>query len=339
MNNNLNKYNDPFIYANDDKKPNSVSLVKGDGSSIPDKTYFDGDYRITTDKTKAKVGDIVCIDEVMDNDIWYFSPAAFIKEKAQMTFMFDIVGVVVVTSAEAARHDDGKIHVVACKYMDYDNPTVGSIFPKNMSNGNLENISNINTDTYITLIVPGTTTTSSSTYGSLMKEEYPWNTGELGDTDNYSCWYNDDFFHVSENVVIPSPYDTEISMISNTINGDNMLNGADNTDAIMEAVGHDDAECPPVYCCDVYRFGFLDWYLPSIKELLYYGARVETINNSLRLCGMIIDETNEYNILSSTVWKNGSRNGLWYMKNRMYAGRDDGSSFGRNHFVLAFASY
>ena len=292
----FNTYNNPAEYIADTKEPNSVSLVKGDNTAL-DKVLFDGDYRCTQDKNKARVGDIVCRGNE-NSYIWYMSPAYYLKHKdTPYEYFYSCVGVVVITPDEDT--DNEEIHVVACRYMDYNHPESGSTTGVEMAWGDyrtaVPNLDIINT---VSCVVPGTTTISNKNYG-YAKLEFPYGNVTQGDADVHSMWKVD-----SENF-IPSPYDHSLQMIANTANDNEgaSLNGRANTDKILAAVNHtgditnvsDVGHYPAAECCNSYQFSFTDennnyiktnCYLPSAKELLYLAARFETINASLTLCGM-----------------------------------------------------
>lgn len=292
----FNTYNNPAEYIADTKEPNSVSLVKGDNTAL-DKVLFDGDYRCTQDKNKARVGDIVCCDD-NDSYIWYMSPSYYLKHKdTPYEDFYYCVGVVVITPDED--NDNEEIHIVACKYMDYNTPESGSTTGVQMKWGDyrtaVPNLDIINT---VSCVVPGTTTISSNSLG-YAKLEFPYGNVTQGDADIHSMW------KVDNGNYIPSPYDHSLQMIADTANDNEgaSLNGRANTDKILAAVNHtgnitnssDVGHYPAAECCNTYPFSFTDenddyiemhCYLPSAKELLYLAARFETINASLMLCGM-----------------------------------------------------
>lgn len=310
----FNTYNNPAEYIADTKEPNSVSLVKGDNTAS-DKVFFDGDYRCTQDKNEARVGDIVCRDDNYSY-IWYMSPSYYLKHKdTPYEDFYYCVGVVVITPDED--NDHREIHIVACKYMDYNTPKSGSATGVQMKWGDyrtaVPNLDIINT---VSCVVPGTTTISSKSYG-YAKFEFPYGNVIQGDADVHSMWKVD-----SENF-IPSPYDHSLQMIADTANDNEgaSLNGRANTDKILAAVNHtgnitnssDVGHYPAAECCNTYPFSFTDenddhieshCYLPSAKELLYLAARFETINASLILCGMS-SLANKY-FWSSTQYSSGN---------------------------------
>lgn len=292
----FNTYNNPAEYIADTKEPNSVSLVKGDNTAS-DKVLFDGEYRCTQNKNEARVGDIVCCDD-NDSYIWYMSPAYYLKHKdIPYENFYYCVGVVVITSDED--NDNEEIHIVACRYMDYNNPTQGSTTGVQMMWGDYRTaVPNLNSINTVSCVIPGTTTISSNNWG-YVKFEYPYGNITQGDADVYSMW------KVSDGNFIPSPYDHSLQMISGTANDNDggSLNGKGNTQKIIAAVNHtgditnssDVGHYPAAECCNSYPFSFTDenddyiemnCHLPSAKELLYLAARFETINASLTLCGM-----------------------------------------------------
>jgi len=156
----FNAYNNPAEYIADTKEPNSVSLVKGDNTAS-DKVFFDGEYRCTRDKNEARVGDIVCCDD-NDSYIWYMSPSYYLKHKdVPYEDFYHCVGVVVITPDED--NDDEKIHIVACKYMDYNNPSSGSATGDQIIWGdNRTAVPNLDIINTVSCVVPGTTTISSN---------------------------------------------------------------------------------------------------------------------------------------------------------------------------------
>lgn len=292
----FNTYNNPAEYLADIKEPNSVSLVKGDNTAR-DKVLFDGEYRCTQDKNEARVGDIVCLNQ-QEGFLWYMSPSYYLKYKDTPRLKFcERIGVVVITPDEDT--DNEEIHIVACKYMDYNTPRRGSATGVQMKWGDyrtaVPNLDIINT---VSCVVPGTTTISSNSWG-YAKLEFPYGNVTQGDADVHSMWKVDDGNY------IPSPYDHSLQMIVDTANDNEgaSLNGRANTDKILAAVNHtgnitnssDVGHYPAAECCNTYPFSFTDengdyikshCYLPSAKELLYLTARLETINASLMLCGM-----------------------------------------------------
>lgn len=292
----FNTYNNPAEYIADTKEPNSVSLVKGDNTA-PDKVFFGGDYRCTQDKNKARVGDIVCCDG-NDSYIWYMSPSYYLKHKdTPYEDFYYCVGVVVITPDED--NDNREIHIVACKYMDYNTPGSGSATGVQMKWGdNRTAVPNLDIINTVSCVVPGTTTISSNSWG-YAKLEFPYGNITQGDADVHSMWKVDDGNY------IPSPYDHSLQMIADTANDNEgaSLNGRANTDKILAAVNHtgditnstDVGHYPAAECCNSYQLNFKNQnddhieshcYLPSAKELLYLVARLETINASLMLCGM-----------------------------------------------------
>lgn len=337
----FNTYNNPAEYIADTKEPNSVSLVKGDNTAS-DKVFFDGDYRCTQDKNEARVGDIVCCDD--DNSyIWYMSPSYYLKHKdTPYEDFYYCVGVVVITPDED--NDSRKIHIVACKYMDYNSPAKGSVQGVTMKWGYdqtaVPNLDIINT---VSCVVPGTTTISSNNWG-YAKLEFPYGNVTQGDADVHSMW------KVDGGKFIPSPYDHSLQMIADTANDNEgaSLNGRANTDKILAAVNHtgnitdssDVGHYPAAECCNTYTLSFIDendiyieshCYLPSAKELLYLAARLETINASLMLCGMS-SLANKY-FWSSTQFSSNNayylRNGGGYLRNYNKSG---------TNYVLGFVS-
>lgn len=337
----FNTYNNPAEYIADTKEPNSVSLVKGDNTAS-DKVLFDGDYRCTQDKNEARVGDIVCRDE--DSYIWYMSPSYYLKHKdTPYENFYYCVGVVVITPDED--NDNGEIHIVACKYMDYNTPGGGSSTGVPMKWGDyrtaVPNLDIINT---VSFVVPGTTTIFSDSYGCA-KLEFPYGNVTQGDADVHSMW------KVDNGNYIPSPYDHSLQMIADTANDNEgaSLNGRANTDKILAAVNHtgditnssDVGHYPAAECCNSYPFSFTDenddyiemhCYLPSAKELLYLAARFETINASLMLCGMS-SLANKY-FWSST---QDSSYTAYYLYT--YTGGLSNDTKGSNLYVLGFVSF
>lgn len=336
----FNTYNNPAEYIADTKEPNSVSLVKGDNTAL-DKVFFDGDYRCTQDKNEARVGDIVCADG--NAHIWYMSQSYYLKYiDTPNTNFYQSVGVVVITPDED--NDNGEIHIVACKYMDYNTPGSGSATGVQMQWGDyrtaVPNLDIINT---VSCVVPGTTTISSRQTGNA-KFEFPYGNVTQGDADVHSMW------KVDNGSFIPSPYDHSLQMIADTANDNEggSLNGRANTDKIIAAVNHtgditnvsDVGHYPAAECCNSYQFSFTDenddhikmnWYLPSAKELLYLAARFETINASLMLCGMssLADKW----FWSSTQYSSLSAFGL-----RTSAGNFAGNIKYNDNYVLGFVA-
>lgn len=338
----LNTYNNPAEYIADTKEPNSVSLVKGDNTAS-DKVLFDGEYRCTRDKSKARVGDIVCCDD-NDSYIWYMSPAYYLKHKdTPYEDFYQCVGVVVITPDED--NDNGEIHIVACRYMDYNHPGEGSTTGVQMKWGDyrtaVPNLDIINT---VSCVVPGTTTISSKSWG-YAKFEFPYGNVTQGDADVHSMW------KIDNGSFIPSPYDHSLQMIADTANDNEgaSLNGRANTDKIIAAVNHtgditnvsDVGHYPAAECCNSYPFSFTDenddhielhCYLLTAKELLYLAARFEMINASLTLCGMS-SLVNKY-FWSSTQYSSGyafsldATNGLLNNLNKSYDG-----------YVLGFVAF
>lgn len=194
----FNTYNNPAEYIADTKEPNSVSLVKGDNTAS-DKVLFDGDYRCTQDKNEARVGDIVCCDD-NDSYIWYMSPSYYLKHKdTPYEDFYYCVGVVVITPDED--NDNGEIHIVACRYMDYNTPGSGSATGVQMMWGDYRTaVPNLDIIDTVSCVVPGTTTISSNGWG-YAKLEFPYGSVTQGDADVHSMWKVDDGNY------IPSPYD------------------------------------------------------------------------------------------------------------------------------------
>lgn len=290
----FNTYNNPAEYIADTKEPNSVSLVKGDDTAL-DKVLFDGEYRCTRDKNKARVGDIVCRDG-SDNYIWYMSPSYYLKHKdTPYEDFYHCVGVVVITPDEGM---DELIHVVVCRYMDYRRPFVGSSDGVLMYWGNPNtSVSTLTNSRHVTCVIPGTTTISGR-FSGLAKLEFPYGSTIQGDADVYSMWKDG-----GNNGYIPSPYDHSLGVISGSVDQAFQANGSNNTNRIISVVNHtgditnssDAGHYPAAECCRRYEFHYRDEngntlhenvYLPSAKELLYLAARFETINTSLMLCGM-----------------------------------------------------
>lgn len=283
----FNTYNNPAEYIADTKEPNSVSLVKGDDTAL-DKVLFDGEYRCTEDTSKAKVGDIVCLDE--DNrQIWYMSPSYYLKYKDKTsTGFYQCVGVVVITSDEDM---DRSTRIVACNYMDYSKPEIGSADGLRMFWGDPSaSVNGLNTIDKVTCVIPGTTTVAINSYG-YVKFEFPYASLMQGDSDVYSMWEQ------KGSNYIPSPYDHSLYPLPNTAN-QRIAYGVSNTNKIIAAVNHsgditnssDVGHYPAAECCRSYKFNYTDknshCYLPTVIELLYLAARFETINASLILCGM-----------------------------------------------------
>lgn len=293
----FNTYNNPAEYIADTKEPNSVSLVKGDNTAL-DKVLFDGEYRCTRDKNEARVGDIVCVDDD-DSYVWYMSPSYYRKYKdVPYSAYYRRVGVVVITPDEDG--DNEEIHIIACNYMDYNSPTIGSAKGIYMRWGYGQTaVPNLDIINAVSCVIPGTTTISSRQTGNV-KFEFPYGNVTQGDADVRSMW------KVDRDAFIPSPYDHSLQMIADTANDNEgaSLNGRANTDKILAAINHteknitnssDVGHYPAAECCKTYLFSFVDengdrikshCYLPSAKELLYLAARFETINASLILCGM-----------------------------------------------------
>ena len=327
----------------DDTTP-SVSFIES-----TDKIIYKKELRYTTDKTKALPGDIVV---KIGNSIYFCNAAAYLQKAKQSTNL-KTIGVVVVPSSHTT---DNTVRIVSVNFMDPNRPVSGSSRKVISSlpygdyvGSNAEIAANIKT------VVPGTTTTSSSTSAQIPTTYHGVN-GKINTDDSGTHYVYDGNYSYA-----PSPYALNGGKSTITFDGSNTatalkcMSGSTSTDSIIAQVTDTwysgstsnkdkisrfviDKGCSAACCCRRYipdslasndsDFGIGTWYMPSIGELSYFIARFEEIERSRLLLGG--GSSLNSHLLSSTAKAlSGSNYSWWVVSTNPYSDGSSLATFGR----------
>lgn len=302
MNKHINTFKNLYFFNNniDDIENPSVSYIKDKDRLVIKQTY----RQPTEDKTKAQVGDLVFLNDIIyTDDIEGGQPLYMDPNDPLVTYMYDqttCLGVVVMPSDLTT---DGKVRIVSLAYMDYNNTRYGNKYPVLMKWGESDLVVHgVPAYDRIHATVPGT---SSILFvnNSFFATDFNLVDAFIADPDN-SCRYD----YNAQNSGVPTPYanggafnDYDYIFPFGSILGQG-FNGEELTDALVECAEIDPSEIttinnqpgsyPAAVCCASYYSTELadfsidaHYYLPSIAELGMLMARYEEIDYARRAVG------------------------------------------------------
>ena len=198
---NTNSYTNQVAYAAEigSIEAPAVSYIEDQNRVIYNQNY----HAPTEDKTKAQVGDLVFMNDMIYNDdiegdqLLYMDPK---DPRIPMMLENDVCyGVVVIPTNHTG---DGSVRVVSIDFMDYNNTNTGSNKPVNMSWGPSNNLLTMDTSDKIVTIVSGTTTVTLNSFG-YFATDYHKVSAESNFADAGTYWDHD---AISNDVKIPSTY-------------------------------------------------------------------------------------------------------------------------------------
>lgn len=355
MNNNINTFDSFRQYSDAYKNISSpsISYVKDSGKIV----YSPDVHEPTSDKTKARVGDLVFYNDMVEpiDTVLYVD----YRDTSLVTYLMEncvCYGIVVIDVQHA---HSGSVVIVSLDYMNNNDPIHGSTTARGMTWGDAKTVANVCTSNQITGYLPGTTTQASNGdgYCSVM-HPFAKRMNNVYNKDPYvGTWrFN------SGALCVTSPYDPYNKTNEHFAVGGILAEEADvdddpggyNTESIMHDVGkiteadikNNNTKYKAVGCCNLYysdddyvtkKSVYGRYYLPSITELMYLAARLEIIDNARRAVGRD-SLTNKYYWSSSQYNSNGAwKLDLGFSRAPGYC--DYGAKSISNHKVLAFVAF